>query len=213
LVSKVEPARDGGSFSASVSFPAPGKYIIEVMVSGSTGPEIAAMAPVYIEMKSEEIAADLLGPLSEKDQSKGVDAPEAERMLREAVAMERKKMGLTTLAADETLSRVAREKSKAMSEKRKFGHNISKTSLDGALKAAGVDYKIAGENIAIDSSPKMGHYMFMNSPAHRANILNANMTHVGIGVARAADAGEYFMTQIFIRRETDTAGDDAKAAR
>ena len=42
------------------------------------------------------------------------------------------------------------------------------------------------------------HTSLMNSPGHRANILNARLTHIGIGVA-AGGAG-YTATQLFIAR-------------
>jgi uncharacterized protein YkwD len=36
----------------------------------------------------------------------------------------------------------------------------------------------------------------MESPSHRANILDPSLTHVGIGLARSA--GELVVTQIFV---------------
>ena len=40
------------------------------------------------------------------------------------------------------------------------------------------------------------HTAFMNSPGHRANILNARWTDLGVGVARDA-RGEYFVVHVF----------------
>jgi uncharacterized protein YkwD len=39
---------------------------------------------------------------------------------------------------------------------------------------------------------------WMNSPGHRANILNANFTQIGVGIAQKAN-GQYVWTQQFIR--------------
>jgi uncharacterized protein YkwD len=202
LVSKIEPALSGGEFSATMKFPVSGKYLVELMVTGKTGPEIAALAPVYAEMQSEEILSDIMAPLAADDPTKGITAVDAEKSLQESISRERKKLDLTSLAQDEALTRLAREKSKAMAGKKQFGHNLSKASLDESLKSASISFAIAGENIAVDSSPKMGHYMFMNSPAHRANILNPAMTHYGIGVEKIPDSDEYYITEIFVRKDS-----------
>jgi uncharacterized protein YkwD len=39
----------------------------------------------------------------------------------------------------------------------------------------------------------------MISDKHRANILNGEFTHAGVGIARAAD-GRVFFTQVFMKR-------------
>jgi uncharacterized protein YkwD len=59
----------------------------------------------------------------------------------------------------------------------------------------------AGENIAYaDHGDADGiHRMWMNSPGHRANILNPGFTHVGIG-ATTDSRGRLWMVQDFIRR-------------
>jgi uncharacterized protein YkwD len=56
------------------------------------------------------------------------------------------------------------------------------------LQDNNVAYSAAGENIAYISSPSSASpdlffNMWMNSDAHRANILNSNFTHVGIGIS------------------------------
>ena len=37
---------------------------------------------------------------------------------------------------------------------------------------------------------------WMDSPGHRANVLSANVTHIGVGLAHAADGTPYW-TQVF----------------
>lgn len=60
------------------------------------------------------------------------------------------------------------------------------------MQAAGVKYKSAGENIGwtggytdVNSAAAYVNTSFMNSPDHRANILNRNYTDLGIGSAFA----------------------------
>lgn len=52
-----------------------------------------------------------------------------------------------------------------------------------ALDEAGINYRTAGENIAYGyQSPAAVMQGWMNSDGHRANILNANFTHIIVGV-------------------------------
>lgn len=50
------------------------------------------------------------------------------------------------------------------------------------LRDAGVDYDVAGENLALAPSITEAHRGLLDSPAHRANILDPAFTHLGIAV-------------------------------
>ncbi|MBY6277600.1 CAP domain-containing protein, partial [Symbiobacterium thermophilum] len=67
------------------------------------------------------------------------------------------------------------------------------------MKAYGVSYRTAGENIAGNQSVQAAHTALMNSSGHRANILNASYTHVGIGIVEGGPYGMMF-TQMFVGR-------------
>ena len=63
------------------------------------------------------------------------------------------------------------------------------------MKAYGISYKSAGENIAMGQrSPEEVVQAWMNSQGHRENIMNANFTHIGVG---HVTTGNYW-TQMFI---------------
>jgi uncharacterized protein YkwD len=67
-----------------------------------------------------------------------------------------------------------------------------------ALQQFNVSYSTAGENIAYgqpDAQTVVNGWM--NSPGHRANILNGSFKQTGIGVYRDAK-GTYYWTQMFI---------------
>lgn len=66
------------------------------------------------------------------------------------------------------------------------------------LRAVGIRYTAAGENLAGAPSAEQAHAALMNSSGHRANMLNRNYTHVGIGAVRGGPYGIMF-TQIFCR--------------
>lgn len=62
---------------------------------------------------------------------------------------------------------------------------------------AKISYRTAGENLAGAPTAEAAHKGLMNSPGHRANILNSNFTEIGIGMAKGSQYGIIF-TQQFI---------------
>ncbi|MBQ8858553.1 MAG: SafA/ExsA family spore coat assembly protein [Clostridia bacterium] len=109
---------------------------------------------------------------------------------------QRAKNGLKPLSHDWQLSRVARYKSQDMKDNRYFSHT---SPVYGSpfqmIKNFGITYRSAGENIAKgQATPQAVVNAWMNSSGHRANILNASYTHIGVGYV--AD-GRYW-TQMFI---------------
>lgn len=110
--------------------------------------------------------------------------------------------GLRQLWFDPVLSEVAREHSRRMRDEGFVSHfDSGGGAVDGRLRAYGVHFTMAGENIATlgDTSDPAGdaHRGFMGSAPHRANILEPAYTSVGVGVATNGD--RYWVTQIFIR--------------
>ncbi len=104
--------------------------------------------------------------------------------------------GLKALAPNWELSRVARYKSEDMRDNNYFSHT---SPVYGSpfqmMKSFGITYRSAGENIARGQrTPQAVVDAWMNSSGHRANILNASFTQIGVGYA---SEGNYW-TQMFI---------------
>jgi uncharacterized protein YkwD len=104
---------------------------------------------------------------------------------------------------------VARLHSIDMPAKGYFAHTApdGKTPAD-RLRAANIPFSAWAENIRWVSAPRTNaaHDLmyepttgWMNSAVHRANILNANLTQVGVGVYLTAARDRYYATQVFIR--------------
>ena len=118
-----------------------------------------------------------------------------EQKLISLINSERIKMGLNPLKVDYELSRVARIKSEDMRTNNYFSHTSpTYGSPFQMMKDFGITYRGAGENIARTSSVDRAHTGFMNSEGHRNNILNANFTHIGVGIS-----GNYY-TEMFISK-------------
>ena len=108
----------------------------------------------------------------------------------------RRENGLSALTHNWELSRVARYKSQDMADNRYFSHTSpTYGSPFQMIKNFGISYRTAGENIAAGQrTPKAVVDAWMNSSGHRANILNASYTQIGVGYV--AD-GNYW-TQMFL---------------
>ncbi|MER7959482.1 CAP domain-containing protein [Streptomyces sp. NPDC096030] len=112
------------------------------------------------------------------------------------VNAERAKAGCGPLSANATLTRAAQGHSDDMAARDYFDH----TNPDGdgpgeRVTAAGYPWSTYGENIAMgQSTPEQVMNSWMNSPGHRANILNCDFKEIGIGVHN--EGGPYW-TQVF----------------
>lgn len=110
---------------------------------------------------------------------------------------DRKKQGLPPLIADARLSQVARRHAADMVAKNFFDHtNLQGQSPFDRLAADGIEFQAAAENIAQNHDVVNMQAGWMKSPGHRANILNAQYTHVGIGLCPGKN-GTLYGVQVF----------------
>jgi uncharacterized protein YkwD len=117
--------------------------------------------------------------------------------------LERGGQRLSSLLPNPQLEAAAKLKADDMAARGYFAHNTP----DGRnpwwfVKEAGYAYDAAGENLAVnftDSSDVTKAWM--NSPLHRANIVNGNFTEIGIATARGMYKGKevIFVVQMFGR--------------
>jgi uncharacterized protein YkwD len=118
---------------------------------------------------------------------------------------QRRARGLSPLACDGGLMRLARLHASNMAHQDFFDH-VGPDGLDavGRADALGLrGWRALGENIAYNQGYKdaagFAVERWMLSSRHRENILSAAFTHTGLGVARASD-GRIFFTQVFMMR-------------
>ncbi len=115
--------------------------------------------------------------------------PDYEAEMLKMINEERRKHGLNPLRADPEMLRVARAHSQDMFVKGYFAHDDpeGKDPFD-RMTAANIRFAAAGENLALAQTVEIAHVNLMNSPGHRANILNPSFGRVGIGIL---DGGFY----------------------
>ena len=105
--------------------------------------------------------------------------------------------GLPALKANWELSRVARKKAEEMRDKKYFDHHSpTYGSPFEMMRAFGIDFEVAGENIgAGHPTPEEVVKGWENSPEHRRNMLNSQFEEIGAGYAKGGSLGHYWVQQ------------------
>jgi len=100
-----------------------------------------------------------------------------------AVNREREINGLSPVIVSPQLQSAARKKSIDMIVRDYFDHYAFGLTPWSFIQNEGYNYSIAGENLAMGFSTAEGVVSaWMNSPMHRANILNPEFQNIGVGV-------------------------------
>ena len=127
---------------------------------------------------------------------------QTEKRLFDRINAIRAEHRLPRLTNDERLSESAREFSCRLARDDFFGHvSTSGQTFTDRVRAAGLDYRAAAENIAKNVGAKnpveRAVQGWMKSPGHRANILSKEFTVSGIGICARGTA--FYFTHIFLR--------------
>ena len=170
---------------------------MEIVVQGPSGPEVAALFPLYVGIERPAIPTVKLHPAPERYRT----PEDAETALLRLINKERLRQGLPALTPNEKLSTVAREHSMQLLADRHVAHRTSTTgSLLDRLRRSDIPFTRALENVSLSPSPEAAHERFMDSPGHRLNVLDADVTVTGIGIAMERGSQEDILavTEVFI---------------
>ena len=125
-------------------------------------------------------------------------AEELEQRVFELVNIERATHGLQPLIWHNGLALIARSHSEDMIGRSFFSHVCpSGTTPSERIRSAGISFRGTAENIAVNRTPEGVMYSWMNSEAHRQNILHPDLTHIGVG-AYIVGTANIAWTQKFI---------------
>jgi uncharacterized protein YkwD len=134
-----------------------------------------------------------------------VGATGDERRAFDLINRERQRRGLSQLAWDGNLIRLARYHSQNMAQGGYLSH-VDRNGLDLKARARALGlhgWTTIGENIAYnqgyDDPTSFAVERWMVSEKHRENAMSGEYTHAAVGIARASD-GTYYFTQVFMRR-------------
>ena len=106
---------------------------------------------------------------------------EQEKKVAETINAERAAAGLGPLAWDDAVAGVARATAEGLAS----GKPIE---LVERLAKAGVPSPVVLENPAQSRSADDAQQRLLASPSHRANLMNTEVTHMGVGIAQSVDA-------------------------
>jgi len=141
--------------------------------------------------------------ISESSQNINVSAIESR--IFELTNIERINYGLPALVWNDDVAKAARLHSQDLAENNMTGHIGSDGSTVGdRLTNVGVSFTGWSENVAFGSAnPEALVQALMESPGHRANILNSNRTHLGVGFFHIPDSiAGFYTTQKFVTSTT-----------
>jgi len=152
-----------------------------------TGVALALCAPLLAQ-------ADLGGDVSRK-------------LLQRANEL-RAASGWKPLASEPRLTAAAARFAQYMAQTDRYGHEVDGRQPPERAKAQGYDHCLTAENIAYASSARgfqvdeLAQRLFdgwVQSPPHRRNLLDGDMTEVGTAVAQSSRSGRYYAVQLFAR--------------
>lgn len=192
----------------TIPFPEPiTAQVRESRIAGELQPRAALLNREFSQIFGEAVQ-ETIGLLTVKPDSnervrlsftvaRGSVDPTAETRMLGLVNKERTDHGLRPLQADDSLREVARRHSQDMFARGYFGHvNPDNQTPFDRMRQGSIQYRAAGENLALAPTVEVAHNGLMNSEGHRRNILNPSFGRVGIGVVDGGLHGRMF-TQNF----------------
>lgn len=115
----------------------------------------------------------------------------------------RQNNGLSAVAIDPELTRLAEAQSRAMAARDKLDHNVAGPIKD-RIKKSGYDARTAVENISAGYHTLADAFSgWRGSPAHKANMLNRNVTRMGIAAVYSPNS-KYKVFWTLIMAQPDT---------
>ncbi|MFM8802093.1 MAG: CAP domain-containing protein [Tagaea sp.] len=119
-----------------------------------------------------------------------------EAALEAAMAAARREAGLAVAAPDARLARAARAIAEDNAARGTLDHtDANGGTLRGRTLAAGYVFRFVAENLAA-GTPEGARVasLWLDSPAHRANMLSVEAAHYGLARVRGADGRDYWAT-------------------
>lgn len=113
---------------------------------------------------------------------------------------ERKAQGITPLQIDDLLNSTAQAKATDMVKNNYFSHESpTYGSPFEMMQNAGITYRTAGENIAVNPSVENAVKSWLASESHKQNLLSNAYNYIGIGIEESPAYG-YVIVAMFIGR-------------
>lgn len=203
-----QPVGSGRELDLRIPTAGSGAYRVEVLGRGPQGDSVVMNFPVYV---GEQPPSRLR--LSAQTRTSGSDTSSADEVAAELlrlVQQARQEQGLAPLERDARLDAVALAHSRDMQTHGFVAHTSPTTgSAADRVRAAQLRSGLVLENIGRGYSAAEIHRGLLDSPGHRANLINPDVNAIGVGVVVDESDGRraFVATQVLVRfaREIDTA--------
>jgi uncharacterized protein YkwD len=117
-------------------------------------------------------------------------------LLRRMLLAARASAGLPSLTRDPRLDAIAQQHARRMAVSQTLAHDAGDGDPAQRMRAAGLEARDEGENVAHAPTIAGAHRALWGSPSHRANILRPDFGRAGLGVARD-DHGDAWVVEEF----------------
>ncbi len=199
-------------FCATVGFPTPGRYAVEVLGTGPSGPEVAALFQVDVGEQPGATSSSSLarGAAPRASFSEPATLSEARSLLLARINALRTANGASAVTADARLDAVAQAYAERMALGHFFAHVAPEgDSLSERLRAAGYAFRANGENLGrAGTGPLAAHSSVEESPGHRRNLLLPVFSRLGVGVAVESYGGRSQTLVVEVLAAPDTRSGD-----
>jgi uncharacterized protein YkwD len=186
-----------GSVRALSSFPARGRWLVQLVATTESGPRPVAEVEVWVDMAVPNSLDSAEVPGESRGQSPSTASAKLWTMLNAARQSER----LPELEHDPSLSQLADAHARLMRDQQLTAHDAGdgdpQLRLQHYQMPNGRAVGAIGENVARASTVYGAHRVLWQSPAHRRTLLYKEFTHAGVGVAIGA-GGEVWVCELFV---------------
>ncbi len=159
------------------------------------------------------LCAALFSPLAPAQPAVQRAPTVAEQYLLAMANRERSQRGIQPLVWDGHLAAAALQHAQRMAQEGSISHKFpGEPDMQSRAAAASARFSRIAENVAMASTPQILHAAWMNSPGHRANLLEPHENAVGIAVV--ASSGQLFAVEDFSEQVASTglSGQEAQVA-
>lgn len=177
---------------------------ILVLVAASCA--IAHVAPGQI--RDERRYETLIAPAASTGPELQLDLERVEELIRQRLNRFRSRRELSRLPVDERLAQTADDFAAFMAEHNEYGHQADGRQPSERVAAHGYEFCLVLENIGWSMKStgftpselaRQFHRGWKESPGHRKNMLDPDVTEMGVGTAHSAESGRYYAVQLFGR--------------
>jgi uncharacterized protein YkwD len=188
---------EGNVVRARFATDRPGELDVQVVADVAGGPRPVLEAAIFVDIEPSRSVDDRPAPGERDDADPAhADAGSDDERLARMIGASRASVGLASLPRDARLDRLALEHAVRMARTHELAHDAGDGDPLDRMHAAGLDPRIAGENVAHAATLSLAHRAVWASPSHRLNLLGRSYGRMGVGVARDG-RGDLWVVETF----------------